>query len=283
MMPMPQNCEQPRFTTADARPNQTELWQRYHAAGPGDSSEEELVKKYLPLVKTVVGRLAITLPSHINAEDLYSAGLVGLLNALRQFNPGIGTAFEPYARVRVRGAILDELRKMDWVPRSVHAKARKIQQAMLALEQKSGTIPSDAEVAAALNIPLAEYDQWLEEVRPATFICLDAPSAVDGEDDATQHESFSAGAEDGPFEKTSRAELARLVAERIKQLPDTQKKILALYYNEGLRLREIAQAFGFCESHICQQHAKAILAIRSYLEQYEAANNSRSLPIKRAA
>src|SRR5260221_14526969 len=108
MMPMLKECEQERLSVLEPRPNQTELWQRYHAAGPGDSSEEELVKKYLPLVKTVVGRLAITLPSHINAEDLYSAGLVGLLNALRQFNPGIGTVFEPYARLRVRVAILDE-------------------------------------------------------------------------------------------------------------------------------------------------------------------------------
>src|SRR6266516_3066454 len=121
MMPMPKDCEQERLPIVEPRPNQTELWHRYHAAGPGDSSEEELVKKYLPLVKTVVGRLAITLPSHINGDDLYSAGLVGLLNALRQFNPSIGTAFEPYARLRVRGAILDELRRMDWVPRSVHA------------------------------------------------------------------------------------------------------------------------------------------------------------------
>ena len=209
------------------------------------------------------------MPSHLNREDLHNAGLIGLLNAVRQFNPNIGTAFEPYSRLRIRGAVLDELRRMDWVPRSVHAKARQIQQIMAELERKSGDIPTDAQVAAALKISLSEYEDWLEEVRPATFIRLDAPSGPEGEGEVTEHELLSDG-EEGPFEKVSRSELAALVAERINKLPDLQRKILALYYYEGLRLREIAEAFGFCESHICQMHAKAILAIRSSLEQFEA-------------
>jgi RNA polymerase sigma factor for flagellar operon FliA len=271
MSATPDNCAEVRPGLLEPKPGPKDLWQRYHATGPGDSSEDDLVKSYLPLVKTVVGRLAITLPPHVNGDDLYSAALVGLLNALRQFNPNIGTAFEPYARVRIRGAVLDELRRMDWVPRSIHLKARKIQETMKELEQKTGAIPGDEEVAAALKIPLSEYEQWLEEVRPATFLCLDAVSFnQDGDSDATEHEVLSDEAQDGPFEKVSRAELARLVADRIKQLPETQRKILALYYYEGLRLREIAEAFGFCESHICQLHAKAILAIKSYLEQHES-------------
>src|SRR5437660_11463918 len=125
MNPDTHRGEQEDGATPEPRPHAAELWLRYRATGPGDNSEEELIKKYLPLVKTAVGRLALTLPSHLNPEELYSAGLVGLLNAVRQFNPEIGTAFEPYARLRIRGAVLDELRKLDWVPRSVHAKARK--------------------------------------------------------------------------------------------------------------------------------------------------------------
>jgi len=221
-----------------------------------------------------VGRLAVTLPPRVLQEDLYSAGLVGLLNAVRQFDPTIGTAFEPYARVRVRGAVLDELRRMDWVPRSVHAKARKIQQVMAKLERKTGNIPSDSEVAEALKIPLSEYDQWIEEVRPATFICLDAPLSSDGENETTEHDLLSLGPQDSPLEQVSRAELSELIAERIRNLPDTQRKILALYYHEGLRLREIAAVFGFCESHICQMHAKAILTIRSFLEHHEAGGSA---------
>src|SRR5258708_37886325 len=168
MRSMPDNCADARPGFLESKPNPNDLWQKYHSTGPGDSSEDELVKKYLPLVKTVVGRLAITLPPHVNGDDLYSAGLVGLLHAVRQFDPALGTAFEPYARVRIRGAVLDELRRMDWVPRSVHAKARKIQQVMAELERKTGNIPSDSDVAEALKIPLSEYDQWIDEVRPAT-------------------------------------------------------------------------------------------------------------------
>ena len=267
MMPMAQQ-DLAEGTTGAVR-IQTELWQRYHSAGPGDASEEELVKKYLPVVKTVVGRLAMTLPTHVSGEDLYSAGLVGLLNAVRQFNPNLGTAFETYARVRIRGAVLDELRRMDWVPRSVHAKARRIQQAMSELEQRWGRIPEDGEVAAALEIPLAEYEQWLHEVRPATFICLDSAGGGESGAEGSEHASVADETEEGPYERVSRAELAGVIAQRMQQLPRMQRQVLALYYYEGLRLREIAAVFGFCESHICQIHAKAILAIRGFLERYE--------------
>src|SRR5689334_21059249 len=114
---------EPPPAPAEARSAQTELWLRYRASGPGDNSEEDLVKRYLPLVKTVVGRLAISLPPHVDIQELHSAGLVGLLHAVRQYNPALGTPFEQYARVRIRGAVLDNLRRMDWIPRSVHAKA----------------------------------------------------------------------------------------------------------------------------------------------------------------
>jgi RNA polymerase sigma factor for flagellar operon FliA len=253
----------------EARPNHLELWRLYHASGPGDASEDELVRKYLPLVKTVVGRLAASLPSHVDSDELYSAGLVGLLNAVRQFKPDLGASFETYARKRIRGAVLDELRRMDWVPRSVHAKARKIQGVMKELEQKLGTIPDDEQMAAALKISIPEYHEILEEIRPATFICLDAPADND-QDDFSEHEMLPAGDGDDPMANTSRAELARLIGQRIRQLPDLQRKVIALIYFEDLRVKEIAEASGFCESHICQTHTKAILAIRSYIERHEA-------------
>ena len=255
---------------AEVRPSPAELWSRYSSAGPGDSSEEELVKKYLPLVRTVVGRLAMSLPSHLNGDDLYSAGLVGLLNALRQFNARIGTAFEPYARVRVRGAVLDELRRMDWAPRSIHAKARQVQRAMEALEQRHGRIPTDEETADALQLSLADYIELLAEIRPATFICLDSTNSTDAEGDQTEHESLRDPRQESPSENTSRAELAELIAGRIEQLPDLQRKIIAMYYHEDMRVCEIARACGFSEAHICQTHTKAILAIRSFVEQHEA-------------
>lgn len=257
-------------TKTETRVTPGELWQRYHAAGPGDASEEDLVKRYLPLVKTVVGRLAISLPPQVDSEDLYSAGLVGLLNAVRQFNPDIGAPFEHYARLRIRGAVLDQLRRMDWMPRSVHIKARRIQTAMRELEQATGNIPSDAEVAAALRITPTEYEQWLDEIRPATFISLDAVSSANPEDDSTEHESLADPAQGNPGQETSRRELADLIEARIAQLPEIQRKVLALFYFEDLRLNEIAQALGYCNSHICQIHAKAILALRAYVEKHEA-------------
>jgi RNA polymerase sigma factor for flagellar operon FliA len=254
----------------DAARNPTELWHRYQLRGPGDTSEEELVKRYLPLVKTVVGRLAMTLPPHVDTEDLYSAGLVGLLNAVRHFNPKLGTAFEPYARLRIRGAVLDELRRMDWVPRSVHAKARKVQAVLERLEQRLGRVPTDEEMAAGSNLSLDDYHRLLDEIRPVTFVCLDAASSAEGEEDQPDHETVSDVNQADPVDKVSQAELGRLIAERIEHLPEMQKKVLALYYFEDLRLREIAEACGLCESRICQIHTQAILAIRSYVEQCEA-------------
>ena len=271
MIPAPTPNEVAAPAPAENKPSPAELWSRYASAGPGDSSEEDLIKKYLPLVKTVVGRLAMTLPSHVDGDDMYSAGLVGLLNALRQYNPQIGTAFEPYARVRIRGAVLDELRRMDWAPRSVHAKARQVQRAMETLEQRHGRIATDEEIAVALKLSLTDYHELLVEIRPATFICLDTANSTDAEGEQTEHESLRDPRQESPLELTSQAELAGLIAERIEQLPDLYRKIIAMYYYEDMRVCEIARACGFCEAHICQTHTKAILAIRSFVEQHEAA------------
>ncbi len=250
-----------------------ELWQRYHndAAPAGGAPEEQLIREYLPWVRAVVGRLAMALPSHVDADDLHSAGLVGLLNAVRHFDAQAGTAFETYARIRIRGAVFDELRKLDWVPRSVHHKARKIQLAMQAIEQRHGRLPTDLEVARELNLPPAEYHRWLTEVRPATFVCLDAAQGDDTSDGTTNYEGIADLSAENPEEGANRRELADLIAARIEQLPEMQRKVLALYYFEDMRLREIAEAFGVTESRICQIHAQAILAIKAHLKRKDAA------------
>jgi RNA polymerase sigma factor for flagellar operon FliA len=236
---------------------------------PGSAGEAEMVEKYLPLVRNVVARLAMTLPPHVDSEDLYSAGLGGLLNAVRQFNPNAGTAFETYARLRIRGAVFDELRRMDWVPRSVHTKARKVQKVMLELEQQNGRAPTDVEMSRAFNITIDEYHQWLEEIRPATFVCLDAAFNNDMEDNVSQYESLPDQRQENPLDGTFRREVSDLIAQRLKQLPDMQRKVLALYYFEDMRLREIAETFGLTESRICQIHAQGITAIKSYLQKFD--------------
>jgi len=211
----------------------------------------------------------MTLPSHVDIEDLHSAGLVGLLNAMRNYDPKCGTTFETYASLRIRGAVFDELRKLDWVPRSIHAKARKVKETMQVLEQAKGALPTETEMAKAMKISVAEYQQLLEEIRPVTFVCLDAAINSESEDGPTQYESIADNTQDNPVDRTARREIARLIAERLDQLPEIQRKVLALYYFEGLRLREIAEAYGLTESRICQIHAQAILSIKSYLQKFE--------------
>lgn len=244
-----------------------ELWQKYHA-GADASVENDLILQYLPLVRTAVARLAMNLPSHVSFEDLHSAGLVGLLQAVRNYEPTAGCSFETYARLRVRGAILDELRRMDWTPRSVHEKARKIQQVMADLGQQLGEVPTEAQMAKALNMSLSEYLACLDQIRPATFICLDTAPSSDGEG-SSLYEALSDPTQDDPSERASRLELARLIAERIKQLPEMQRQVLALYYFEGFHLHEIAALFHLTESRISQIHTQAILAVRSYLQKCE--------------
>jgi RNA polymerase sigma factor for flagellar operon FliA len=254
----------------DRRVDPAQLWKRYAKSGPGSSIEEQIVEQYLPLVRTVVGRLAMTLPAHAATEDLYSAGLVGLLNAVRRFNPTTGVLFETYARVRIRGAVFDELRRLDWVPRSVHDKARKVEEVMRRLEQEKGEIPTNYEMARALDLTEDEYEQLLTEIRPATFVCLDSVRSAEQEGEATQHEAVADAGQPDPGRTTARRELSQIIARRLEHLPEMQRKVLALYYFEDLRLREIAEVFGVTESRISQIHAAAIISIKAYLQKYDA-------------
>src|SRR5262245_82892 len=219
-------------------------WPTPRQRRPGSALEGQLVEKYVPLVKNVVGRLAMTLPPHVDGEDLYSAGLTGLLSAVRQFNPGAGTSFETYARLRIRGAVFDELRRMDWVPRSVHSKARRVQAVMNEIEQRKGRMATEEEMAAGLKISVVEYHQWMEDIRPATFVCLDAAFNNEFEDSVSQYESLADQRQEDPLDGTFRREMARVIADRLQDLPEMQRKVLALYYFEDMRLREIAEEIG---------------------------------------
>jgi RNA polymerase sigma factor for flagellar operon FliA len=261
-----------------------ELWQRYHQqkSDPKADTENALVQKYLPLVSAVVNRLAMTLPEHVDHDDLYSVGLIGLLQALRNYNPACGTSFETYARVRVRGAMLDELRRMDWVPRTIHEKARRIKEVLGELEQKLGKTPTEAQMAKAMNMSLDDYLELLDEVRPAAFVCLDAVNASEEGDGGPLYEVIADQSHEGPVEKVSNNELKQVIFARLKELPEMQRKVLALYYLEDMHLREIAEVFGLTESRICQIHAQAILAIRSYVQRFESGLSRRATTGRRA-
>jgi RNA polymerase sigma factor FliA len=236
-------------------------------------AETELIQKYLPLVKTVVGRIQISLPPHVDPEDLYSAGLLGLLDAIRNYNPRLGSNFESYARVRIRGAVFDELRRMDWVPRSIHRKARKVKQAILDLEQRKHRPPTPTELAVTLKLSLSEYHQLLDEIRPATFVCLDAAICPENDDSPSQYESLADPTQEDPMEDVARREMVEHLTEALDQLPPAQKKVLALYYFEDMRLREIAEVFGLTESRICQIHAQAVLTMKAQLKNLNLSQN----------
>lgn len=266
---------------ATPSPNAQDLWRRYHQRAE-TNTENALLEKYLPLVSSAVARLAMTLPDHVDRDDLYGVGLIGLLQALRNFDPNCGTSFETFARLRVRGAMLDELRRMDWVPRTVHEKARKIQNTMSQLEQELGQTPTEAQMAKAMKLSVAEYAHLLNEVRPAAFVCLDSVNAADEGDAGSLYEVIANPSAENPLEQASQQELKQLIFERLKELPEMQRKVLALYYAEDMHLHEIAEVFGLTESRICQIHAQAIMAIRAHVQRLEAGLVKRTATVNSA-
>lgn len=213
----------------------------------------------------------MTLSTEADIEDLTSSALLGLLMAIRNFDPSNGASFETYARIRIRGAVLDELRRMDWVPRSVHEKARRVESTAQRLEQAKGRAPTDEEMARALKLSVKEYRDLAEEIRPVSFVCLDSVGSTDGEENATPYDSIPDPNQPDPREETERREFIELVMRRLRQLPVSQHRVLVHYYFDDLRLREIAVRFGVTESRVCQVHTQAIHAMRSYLHQLGAA------------
>jgi RNA polymerase sigma factor FliA len=240
----------------------------WRAYGESSHSEEDTLKSHMPLVRSVVDRIRASLPPHIDIEDLYSVGLLGLINALRRFDPSHGITFASYATLRIRGSVLDELRRMDWMSRSLRVKAKKLTDVITAFEQKVGRPATEAEIADELGISPEEYTSLLDEVRPISYVELDSLSGDD--DDSSLHDVIADESQPIASDVAMKQELIRLVSERIEKLPEIQRKILAMYYHENLRLAEIAQVFGLTESRICQIHTQAVLSLKSYIRSAAA-------------
>jgi len=246
-------------------PSPAAAWRAYQGVSSGPVDEKELIERYLPLVRNVVDRIKLTLPTHIDADDLYSVGITGLMAAVRKYDPDQGNTFAGYAATRIRGAILDELRRMDWCPRRVRARARKHKEAINALEQRLGRAATEDEICRDLGMSRKEYADWLDESRPVTFVAIDYAGDNGESEGASLHEFLADESIVTGREKVEKQELLELLTQRIAGLPDIPRKILAMYYFENMRLAEIAAVYGLTESRICQIHSQTILGLRACL------------------
>ena len=245
-----------------------DLWRRYKSADADDHAREQLVVAYSPLVKYVAGRMSSGLPAHVEEADLISYGLIGLINAIERFDPGRDIKFETYAITRVKGAIIDELRALDWVPRSVRARARQIERAHGKLEHRLHRTPTDEEMAQELDLSLDEFHESLVKISNSTVVALDELWAV-GEapgDQVSLLDTLHDPDAPDPERHLDATLLRERLADAISSLPDREKLVISLYYYENLTLREIGEVLGVTESRVSQLHTKAVLRLRSRLQ-----------------
>jgi RNA polymerase sigma factor for flagellar operon FliA len=229
------------------------------------------VVAYSPLVKYVAGRMATGLPAHVEEADLISYGLGGLISAIQRFEPQREIRFETYALPRIKGAIIDELRSLDWVPRSVRARAREIERANMRLEGRLHRAPSDEEMSAEMGITVEEFQESLLQISNSTIAALDelwSISDSSGDQVSLLDTLQDPGAPDPAF-VVDASELKDRVADAIARLPEREKLVIALYYYENLTLREIGEVLGVTESRVSQLHTKAVLRLRSRLQSEE--------------
>jgi RNA polymerase sigma factor for flagellar operon FliA len=247
-----------------------DLWKRYKGAGD-ERARERLVVAYSPLVKYVAGRMASGLPAHVDEADLISYGLVGLINAIERFELAREIKFETYAITRIKGAIIDELRSLDWVPRSVRSRAREIEKANSKLEHRLQRAPSDEEMAAELKITVQEFQDSLLQISNSTIAALDELWTVSDSsgDQISLLDTIQDPDAPDPAAAMDQTELKDRVADAISRLPEREKLVVALYYYENLTLREIGEVLGVTESRISQLHTKAVLRLRSRLTEDE--------------
>lgn len=251
----------------DARSQTDALWRRYVAERPA-ALREQLILQYTPLVKYVVGRLAINLPAILDSEDVVSYGVFGLIEAVERFDPNRGLRFETYAIPRIRGAIIDSLRALDQVSRTVRQKARDIQRAFVELEQELGRSPTEEETAARLGMSLDRYQQVCVQSSVVT-LSLEQLLASDPDDAGGRWPLHGVADSDSPDPEAivERRELIHHLAAALSKLPKNEKLVLALYYHEELTMREISRVMGISEPRVSQLHAQAVLRLRAHMRQ----------------
>jgi RNA polymerase sigma factor for flagellar operon FliA len=242
------------------------LWGRFKESSEPEA-REQLILNYSPLVKFVAGRIAANLPNTVENADLISYGLFGLIDAIDKYDPERGIKFETYAISRIRGAIIDELRALDWVPRSVRSRARDIERAIIALEARLHRTPEDSEVAEELGVSPKELQDIYTKLSYTSVVSFEDLWAPNAEHD--DRSALGAGIEDenaeNPVEMFESEEMRGILADAVENLPERERTVIALYYYEGLALKEIGQILGVTESRVSQMHTKAVLRLRARL------------------
>ncbi len=243
-----------------------DLWERYKSRGDKDA-RDRLILAYSPLVKYVAGRMSSGLPAHVEESDLISYGLLGLISALERFDLERKIKFETYAVSRIKGSIIDELRSLDWVPRSVRSKARDIEKACAALENRLQRAPTDEEIADELHISVHEFRQSLTQISTTNMVALDELWSISGSegDQASLMDTLEDPEARDPVKMLGLSEMKSRLAAGIEALPKREKIVIALYYYENLTLREIGEVLGVTESRVSQLHTKAILRLKGRL------------------
>ncbi len=231
----------------------------------GLNDKEQCLKEFAPLVKRIAHHMMLRLPGSVEVDDLIQAGMIGLLDAAGRYDELRGAQFETYASQRIRGAMLDELRGADWLPRSLRRDMRRIETAISKLQQRLGKAPSESEIAREMGIPLPEYQQLLQESRGAQLVYYEDFHG-DGDEDFFERHDFNT--EGNPLELLQDERFRTALIEAIERLPERERQMMGMHYEQDMNLREIGEVMGVSESRVCQIHSQAVARLRTTLRGY---------------
>jgi len=248
---------------AGSTPEPSENNYMYTATGLSD--KEQCLKEYAPLVKRIAHHMMAKLPSSVEVNDIIQAGMMGLLDAAGRYDELRGAQFETYAAQRIRGAMLDELRSADWLPRSLRRDMRRIETAISKLQQKFGRSPSEGEIAQEMGVPLIDYQEMLGESRGAQLVYYE-DFHEEGDEDFFERHDFAEDAD--PLELIQDERFRSALIDGIEGLPEREKMVMGMHYEQEMNLREIGEVLGVSESRVCQLHGQAVSRLRAYLKGY---------------
>jgi RNA polymerase sigma factor FliA len=262
---MKQATQQEAMPGPDSASSGLGAYQAYRSAPPPAEERERLILEHLPQVRLIARRIHDRLPESVSLDDLISTGVVGLISAIDRFDAAHNVKLKTYAEYKIRGAILDSLRGLDWAPRQQRKRSKQIEAAIAVAEQRLHRTPSEEEIASELKLSVEEYHEWLIEVRGLNLGSLESATSPDQDNPRDLLRYVSGDEQEWPSHLLERSELERLLADSISKMPDIEKTVLSLYYYEEMTLREISKIVRLHESRISQLKSQAILRLRSFM------------------